>query len=367
MDNLDVVVIGAGVVGLAVARALAMAGRSVTVLERNPSFGMETSSRNSEVIHAGIYYPKNSLKARLCVKGKQQLYQFCHEKNIPCRQAGKLLVAVSDAEEKQLHRYINSAGANGVHDLSWLTAAEIHKLEPEVRAVSALYSPSTGIIDSHQLMLALLADIERHRGVVIFNSEVIAGEAAGTGMKLILGSEVAGEHYVCQCAQVVNAAGLQGIVLARSLGVAPQHLPEMRFARGHYYTLSGKAPFGHLIYPIADRGGLGIHVTLDLSGQVRFGPDVQWIDQVDYQFDAGRLQHFVSAIKRYYPGLDETRLQPAYTGIRPKTVGPDAPPGDFIVQTESDHGIPGLINLLGIESPGLTASMALADEVVSCL
>ena len=362
MDRLDAVVLGAGVVGLAVGRALALAGRSVVVLEQHQDFGMETSGRNSEVIHAGIYYPEGSLKARLCVEGKKQLYQYCKERRIAHRQTGKLIVAVTPEEEVELQGYINSAWANGVDDLSIMSAAQVVAQEPAVNAVAGLFSPSTGIVDSHKLMFSYLADIEKQGGIVVYNSPVLGGRPTVNGMELDIGGA---QPFTCECNTVVNAAGLTAPQMAARLEVDKRLLPNARYARGHYYSLIGKSPFNHLVYPVANNGWLGVHVTLDIGGQARFGPDVQWIDDIDYRFDNSHRSEFVQAIRRYYPGLDETRLQPGYTGIRPKIVDPGEAAADFIIQTENEQGINGLVNLMGIESPGLTSSMAIADEVVA--
>lgn len=359
MEKLDAVVIGAGIVGLAVGRALALAGREVVVLERQSHFGMETSSRNSEVIHAGIYYPPQSLKARFCVAGKKQLYSYCAQRHIAHRRIGKLIVAVSDDEVPLLHHYRDNALASGVDDLRLLNAKEVSEMEPEVRAVAGLFSPSTGIVDSHGLMVNYLTDIERCGGMLVANSAVTGGRATASGIEIRVGG--AGYH----CHTLINAAGLYAPAVAHSLNAA--NVPKAYYAKGHYFALSGKSPFNHLVYPLAGNAGLGVHVTLDIGGQARFGPDVEWIDNIDYHFSAGRLNDFVRAIRRYYPNLDETRLSPGYTGIRPKICGPNEPAADFMVQTCEQHGVGGLINLFGIESPGLTASLALADYVVkSC-
>jgi len=361
-ERLDCVVVGAGVVGLAVTRALALAGREVTVLERADSFGTETSSRNSEVIHAGIYYPPGSLKARHCVAGKHKLYAYCEERGIPHRRIGKIIVATSDGQIARLEADKERAAANGVGDLEWLSADEVKAMEPAVRAVRGLVSPSTGIIDSHTYMLTLLGDLENAGGQAVYRSTVENGRITEDGVVL----RVAGDDgaMTVDCALVVNSAGLGAQAVAGALeGFPAAHIPARHIAIGHYFTLSGKAPFNRLIYPVPEDGGLGVHVTLDLAGQAKFGPDVTWIDEVDYSFDERRKPRFVEAIRHYYPGLDPDRLQPGYTGIRPKIAGPGGAFGDFRIDGPADHGVPGVINLFGIESPGLTASLSIADRV----
>ena len=363
--RVDCIVAGAGAVGLAVARALAEAGREVFVLEHASAIGTGTSSRNSEVIHAGIYYPTGSLKARLCVAGKVTLYRYLAERDIPHRRVGKLIVATAEAEVPVLERYYAQAAANGVDDLQWLDVEQLAELEPEVRGVRALLSPSTGILDTHQYMLALLGDLEAAGGQLACNTTVARVQPVDGGLRVVCAGR---ERTVLDCGIFINAAGLHAPALARRVsGLAPASAPSGWFAKGHYYTLGGKAPFKRLVYPVADRGSLGIHLTLDLAGAARFGPDLSWVEGEDYAFDDSRRRAFVRAIRRYYPGLDETRLQPGYTGIRPKLVGPDAPPADFRIDGPEEHGIPGLVNLLGIESPGITASLAIGDRVAGSL
>jgi L-2-hydroxyglutarate oxidase LhgO len=358
VDRIDCVVIGAGVVGLACARALARGGREVLVLERHGQIGTETSSRNSEVIHAGIYYDPGTLKARLCVVGRAQLYQHCEAFGVPFRRCGKIIVATDESQFDTLRGYQRRSIANGVGELRWLSPAEVAELEPAVRCVGAVLSESTGIIDSHAYMESLVGDLEAHGGVVAFHTQVLAGRAEHG--RLILETD----QGPLDAAFVVNAAGLAAPDVARRLAPhAADSVPAAYYAKGHYYTLSGAAPFHRLVYPVAEAGGLGVHVTLDLAGQARFGPDVVWIDAPDYSFDARNRDRFVSAIRRYYPDLDEARLQPGYTGIRPKISAPDQPAADFRIQGPDTHGVAGLVNLFGIESPGLTASLALADLV----
>lgn len=362
-DFVDCVVIGAGAVGLAVARRLALAGREVIVLESESAIGTGTSSRNSEVIHAGIYYPTGSLKARLCVTGKAALYAYLAERGIAHRRIGKLIVAVTAAEIPVLESYQQQAAANGVTDLVWISAAEAAEMETAVRCERALYSPSTGILDTHAYMLSLQADIEAAAGVIAFNTRVERIEPAATGyLVACAGGESIGAR------EVVNAAGLNAPAIAAvTTGLPAAALPRARYAKGHYYTLSGRSPFQRLVYPIAGEGGLGVHVTLDMAGAARFGPDVRWVDGVNYDFDDSQRQAFVTAIQRYYPELDPARLVPAYTGIRPKISGPGEPAADFMIQGPGDHGLPGMVNLFGIESPGITASLAIADAVAGQL
>jgi L-2-hydroxyglutarate oxidase LhgO len=363
MEVVDCVVVGAGVVGLAVARALALRGQEVVVLDQGSVIGQETSSRNSEVIHAGIYYPAGSLKARLCVEGRRRLYDYCAARGLLHRRTGKIIVATTAAEVRILEDYRAKALANGVDDLAWLTAGQVAGLEPAVRCVSALASPSTGIVSSHEYMLALQGDIEAARGTVVLNTRV-----ARVGREGALFAVDTGEGQPLGARRLVNAAGLHAPALAgRIEGLPPQHVPRAWFAKGHYYAYQGRSPFSRLVYPVAEKGGLGIHVTLDTAGAARFGPDVTWIDAVDYAFDDSRRGRFAASIRRYFPALDEARLQPAYTGIRPKISGPEEPAADFLLQGPAVHGVPGLLNLYGIESPGLTASLALAERAADLL
>ncbi len=359
-ERVDCVVIGAGVVGLACARALARQGREVLVLERHGQIGTETSSRNSEVIHAGIYYDTGSLKAQLCVRGKGMLYRHCEEYGVPFQRCGKIIVATDETQFETLRGYQRRAMANGVGELRWLPPEEVAELEPAVSCVGAVLSETTGIIDSHAYMESLLGDLEAHDGMIAFHSEVRAGAVDGGRIRI----ETSEMELDAAC--VVNATGLGAPDVARRLAPrASADLPAAHYAKGQYYTLSGRSPFRRLVYPVAEQGGLGVHVTLDLAGQARFGPDVVWIDGVDYTFDDRNRARFVTAIRRYYPALDETRLQPGYTGIRPKISGPSEPAADFLIAGPEDHGVPGLVHLLGIESPGLTASLALADDVLA--
>jgi L-2-hydroxyglutarate oxidase LhgO len=361
----DTVVVGAGVVGLAIARALARTGRDVMVVEREAAIGTATSSRNSCVIHAGIYYPLNSLKARLCVRGKSLLYDYCSTRGVPYKRCGKLVVATTDAEVDALRGYQQNAASNGAGELHWLTSSDVAKLEPEVRCVAALHSLSTGIIDVHQLMLALQADIETTGGLIVLNTALVRAEVRSGGFLLTLADPT---EVRVSCRALVNSAGLEApAVAARIVGLESRHIALPRYARGHYYSLAGVPPFRRLVYPMPVGGGLGIHATLDLAGRVRFGPDVEWIDRIDYRFGADRSQDFAASIRRYYPALDASRLAADYTGIRPKIYGPDDPPSDFRIEGPDRHGIRGLVNLFGIESPGLTSSLAIGDSVLPLL
>jgi len=365
MDRVDCVVVGAGVIGLAIARKLARRGMEVIVLETEAEIGTHASSRNSEVIHAGIYYPTGSLKAELCVSGKAMLYEYCRAKDIRHQQVGKLIVAVSADETKILKHYQQQATANGVSDLAWLDADEIARMEPELCCVTGLLSPSTGIIDSHELMVSLVGDIEAAGGAVVCRSRVTEIEASPDGFSVRVTGD---DDYRLPARSLVNAAGLWAPRVASTIrGLDPRAVPDAYYAKGHYFALSGKAPFSHLVYPVAGKAGLGVHLTLDTAGQGRFGPDVQWIDALDYSFDEARKSAFIAAIRKYYPGLDETRLTAGYTGIRPKLCGPNSGPEDFIIQGPEDNGIDGLVQLFGIESPGLTASLAIAARVADQL
>ena len=358
-DSVDTVVVGAGVVGLAVARELAMRGAEVLVVEAEQHIGSHTSSRNSEVIHAGIYYPAGSNKARYCVDGKHRLYEYCRGRGVAHRQTGKLIVACSTDEEPVLAGYIDKAAANGVEDLDFVPTAKIAELEPAVRCTAAVLSPSTGIVDSHAFMLALQADLEAHGGQVVASTQLEHVDTGPAGFELRFA-----DAFTIGCRCLVNSAGLWAQALAAKIDAMPrEHVPPTFYAKAHYYSLSGRSPFNRLVYPLAGGGGLGVHVTIDLGGQVRFGPDVRWVDEVDYAFDDSRRNDFIAAIERYYPALDRHRIVPAYTGIRPKLVGPSEPAADFVVQGPAVHGVAGLVNLFGIESPGLTASLAIAADV----
>jgi L-2-hydroxyglutarate oxidase LhgO len=361
MDRVDCVVVGAGVVGLAVARRLALAGREVIVIEAEDDIGRGTSSRNSEVIHAGIYYPAGSLMAQMCVNGKRALYDYCASHGVPHRRCGKLIVATSEAELSKLAAIKSHAEANGVRDLKVLDATAAQAMEPALRCSGALLSPSTGIIDSHAYMLALRGDAESHGAACAFHAPLLGARVSNGNVVLDIGGEAA---MSLGCTLMINAAGLFAPNVARMIDAMPQdRLPTAYFAKGNYFSCSARAPFSHLIYPVPEPGGLGVHLTLDLAGQARFGPDVEWIDTIDYTVDSARAERFYPAIRRYWPTLPDGALMPSYSGIRPKIVPPAIAVQDFMIQGPDDHGVKGLINLFGIESPGLTSSLALADHV----
>ena len=363
-DQLDCVVIGAGVIGLAIGRSLAQAGREVVVLEAEPEIGMHTSSRNSEVIHAGLYYPEGSLKAELCVQGRELLYGYCEQRHIPFQRIGKLIVAAHEDERERLLAIRSQAEKNGVFDLRLVDQAEIRELEPAIVGDLALFSPSTGIIDSHSLMIALQADIEACDGAVLTHSKLTSVTVTGDGFKL----HVDGTDDEFECKTLINAAGLHAEKVARTIdGLSPVHISSVQYAIGHYFAYQGKSPFQHLVYPLPIDGGLGVHATNDMGGAARFGPDALWVEEIDYGFDESRLKLFVDSIRQYFPGLDVDRLAPAYTGIRPKLTGPGEVPRDFAIEGAETHGVAGLVNLFGIESPGLTASLAIGEYVAAML
>ncbi|MSP95755.1 MAG: NAD(P)/FAD-dependent oxidoreductase [Betaproteobacteria bacterium] len=363
MESADAVVIGAGVVGLAIARQLAINGREVIVLEAQNAIGTATSSRNSEVIHAGIYYPQGSLKATACVAGKTLLYRYCVERGIPHMRCGKLIVATDNGQLGELEAIRKKAHANGVTDVVPMTRVQAEALEPAVTCVGALFSPSTGVVDSHAFMLALQGDAEAHGAMLAFLSPLKRARVQSDGR---IALEVGGAEPMHLCARsVVNAAGLTAPSLALSIeGYPAAKAPPELYAKGNYYSLTGRSPFSRLVYPVPEPGGLGVHVTIDLGGQARFGPDVEWVDRIDYDVDPRRAERFYAAIRRYWPQLPDAALAPGYAGIRPKISGPKDPAPDFVIQGPQDHGVPGLVNLFGIESPGLTASLALAENVM---
>jgi L-2-hydroxyglutarate oxidase LhgO len=364
MDEFDCAVIGAGVVGLAVARALALAGREVIVLEAEGAIGTGTSSRNSEVIHAGIYYPEGSLKARLCVEGKQLLYEYLAQRELPHRRCGKLIVATMPEQVPELRLIAAKAAANGVHDLLMLTREQARAMEPQLECVAALHSPSTGIVDSHALMLSLQGDLESAGGVLALKSPVARAQC-GEGAIVLL----AEDGTALRCRSVVNASGLGAPALARRFeGLPARAVPPAHFAKGNYFTLAGRAPFNRLIYPVPEAAGLGVHLTLDLGGQAKFGPDVEWVDSPDdLMVDPRRGERFYAEVRKYWPALADGALVPGYAGIRPKISGPREPARDFLIEGPAAHGVAGLVNLFGIESPGLTSSLAIGRRVAALL
>jgi len=368
-DHIDCIVIGAGVIGLAIARELALAGRDVIIVDAAASIGSGTSSRNSEVIHAGIYYRPGSLKAKLCVEGRALLYRYCEERQVAHRRCGKLLVATGPGQAERLQGIAAHAALNGVRDLQPIDTAQARELEPALQCTAALLSPSTGIVDSHALMQQLLADAEAGGAVLALQTEILAARKTSGGITLDAVTSD-GEEMQLSASLVINAAGLSAPQLARRFeGLPAACVPTPFFAKGNYFSLSGKTPFSRLIYPLPEDGGLGVHLTLDLAGQARFGPDVEWLDienerAIDYAVDARRADGFYAAIRRYWPDLPDAALQPSYAGVRPK-LARGGPEQDFIVSTPAQHGFAGLINLFGIESPGLTSSLAIAREVAT--
>ena len=369
MEKLDVVVIGAGVVGLAVARALALAGREVVILESATAIGTGTSSRNSEVIHAGMYYPTGSLKAQFCVAGRQLLYRYCAERGIAHRRCGKLIVAANDAEIAGLEKIRATGIVNGVTDLVLLTRAEALAMEPQLQCLAALHSPSTGIIDSAALMLSLLGDAETAGAMLALHSPFQSACVHADGIDIAVDGDA---PMQVRARALVNCGGLYAPGLAQHItGLGAAHIPRAHYARGNYFSLAGRSPFSRLVYPAPEAAGLGVHLTLDLGGQARFGPDVEWLERIgtpdDYRVNPARGDSFYAAIRRYWPALPDGALQAAYAGIRPKIQAPGEAARDFMISGPADHGVPGLVNLFGIESPGLTSSLAIADHVAAML
>lgn len=361
MIDTDCAVIGGGVVGLAIARACARSGRSTVLIEQHATFGSETSSRNSSVIHSGIYYPPASLKSRSCIKGRQLLYEFCTQYTVPHRQCGKLIVATNANEEIRLEQLLKNGLQAGLTDIQRLDRHEVQQREPELSVTTALWIPSTGIVDSHAFMTALLGDLEQHAGIFATRTKVSHIRRLNQSFEIYLSNEAT----PLRARHVINSAGLHATQLASRIeGLDATHIPQMQLAKGHYFEYSGKSPFKHLIYPVPVDGGLGVHVTLDLAGRIKFGPDVEWVKKINYDSSPERMVSFYPSIRRYWPTLPNGSLQPAYTGIRPKLTGPDEPAADFYIQDTSTHQVPGLICLYGIESPGLTASLALAEDVL---
>lgn len=366
--DVETIVVGAGVVGLAIARSLAAAGQEVIILEQHGLIGSETSSRNSEVIHAGIYYPPGSLRARLCVEGKARLYQFCQENGVPHRRCGKLLVATAEDQLPKLKAIQETALRNGVDDLVPLSPAEAKELEPAVSCVAALLSPSTGIVDTHALMLALLGHAESNGAQLVLNSPVRSVTAVKPGL-FSLSIDAADEaETTVTCTKLVIAAGLHASRLAETMTYPTGYRPPTTYyAKGQYYAMSGRSPFTRHIYPMPHGAWLGLHATVDLSGRCKFGPDIEWIPEIDYSFQPQKLAQFLGFIRMYYPDLDPDRLHPDYTGIRPKLYREGEPVPDFAFHTEAQHGHPGLIMLFGIESPGLTSSLAIGEYVTQLI
>lgn len=364
METVDCIIAGAGVIGLAVARELSRRGMETIVVEAADAIGTETSSRNSEVIHAGIYYPEGSLKAELCVKGRDMLYAYAAERGVPHKRCGKLIVATLPEQVPTLKGIINKARANGVDDLVLLDATEAQAMEPSLACHAAVLSPSTGIVDSHALMLSLLGESEEHGAFLSLNTEIVSGRIEAGRFVLQTLDSSSGAGFEIAARHVVNAAGLGANRLAASLaGLSPKFVPALLYARGNYFSVSGKPAFSRLIYPVPEPGGLGVHLTLDLNGGMRFGPDVEWIETKDYAVDPRRADHFYGEIRKYWPSLADDSLGATYCGIRPKLVGPGEPAADFVIQGPEVHGVSGLVNLFGIESPGLTSSLAIAELV----
>ncbi len=362
-ETVDCIVVGAGVVGLATARALALAGREVFVLEAADAIGTETSSRNSEVIHAGIYYPDGSLKARLCRRGRDLLYAYLAERGIPHRRCGKLVVASATGELARLDQVELRARGNDVDDIQRISAADARAMEPNLACVAALWSPSTGIFDSHAYMLSLQGDAEAAGAVVALKSPATGGQVMDGGIVLTIGGA---EPMTLAARTVVNAAGLGAQrVAAAIVGVATATVPPLYYAKGSYFALAGKPPFTRLIYPVPGEASLGTHYLLDMGGRARFGPDVEWMEHIDYAVEPARAEQFYAAIRRFWPDLPDGALAPDYAGVRPKLQAPGEPAHDFMIQGPETHGAPGLINLFGIESPGLTASLAIAEAVAA--
>jgi len=364
-ESAQVIVVGAGVVGLAVARALAQIPAEVLIVEADPGFGMGTSARGSGVIHAGLYYPHNSLKARTCVRGRQLLYAYAAHRGVAVRKTGKLIVACSSQELAELERLHSQARLNGVEDVRMLTCSEVRDLEPALAVHAALLSPSTGIIDCQALMRALLEDAQTCGARTMFDTRITQAHATRAGFELTIGGS---DPARVRCRMLINCAGLGSVELARNIeGLDPRQIPCASLCKGSYFAFPGEVPFRHLIYPIPEPGGLGVHLTLDLAGAARFGPDTEWIDSLNYDVDPRRAGDFERAISRYWPRLPPGALRPAYAGVRSKIVGPQEPAADFRIDAELDHGVPGLVNLFGIESPGLTAALAIAEHVAALL
>jgi len=372
MNKIECAVIGAGVIGLSIANALADAGHETLILEQHAAFGTQISARNSEVIHAGIYYPPGSLKARLCVEGRELLYRFCADHGVRHRRCGKLIAATGADQSPALQAIAARGRACGVGDLEFLSRDQARTLEPELECAAALLSPSTGIIDGHEYMNALLGLAEQRGATLATRSPVTGLRGFDDGIEIRIGED---DGAMLRCEWLINAAGLDAVGLARAMGgFPPAAIPATYLAKGSYFALNRRSPFSRLIYPIPEPGGLGVHLTFDQAGQARFGPDVEWLDQrgglpracppLDFTVDERRSERFYQAIRRYWPGLKDGSLTPAYAGIRPKLSGPGEADADFQIQGPADHGVRGLVNLFGIESPGLTSSLAIAAYVL---
>ncbi|MEM7500479.1 MAG: NAD(P)/FAD-dependent oxidoreductase [Pseudomonadota bacterium] len=363
--TIDCLVVGGGVVGLAIGRAMARSGQEVAVLESERQVGAHTSSRNSEVIHAGIYYQHDSLKARLCLTGKRLLYEYCEHRGVPHARLGKLIVASGSSEMEVLRDILRRGRGNGVTDLEWLEASQVRAFEPQVRADVAVLSPSTGIVDSHALMMSYQGDLEDRGGAVVLGQTVTRVVVESSGFAVHCDGE---KQIAARSRTLINAAGLWASDFAHRIdGLSPSQIPATTYAKGHYFDYAAPSPFRKLVYPVPIVGGLGVHATNDLAGRTRFGPDAEWVADINYDFDATRKEAFVSQIVRYFPALEAARLSPAYTGLRPKLYQPGEVSADFMITGPSEHGVSGLVNLFGIESPGLTASLAIADYVRSLL
>ncbi len=367
MDRVDCVVIGAGVIGLAVAREMALQGRETILLERESTFGTISSARNSEVIHAGIYYPKDSLKAKLCVEGNRMLYEYCRTHHVATQPYGKLIVASDDSQLDDLQAILYKAQQNNVPEIKMITGEQAKSMEPELQCSAALLSASTGIVDSHGFMLSLLGGFEDAGGMIAYQSPLISAKPIGSKAQDGFELEIGGSDAMkIQTKLLINCAGMSAPAIAKKIeGLAQEQIPKAYFAKGNYFSLSGKSPFKHLIYPIPEPGGLGVHLTLDMGGQAKFGPDVEWLEiddenQIDYTVNPKRGESFYAAVRKYWPGLKDNALQPDYSGVRAKIVPPNVPAGDFCFNTPKDHGLEGLFNLYGFESPGLTSSLAIA-------
>ena len=372
MDRVDVIVVGAGVVGLAIARELALAGLEVVIAERERLIGSGVSSRNSEVVHAGLYYPVGSVRAEMCVRGRELLYDFCAARGVPVQRCGKLIVATRTEDEAKLEVIRQRGRAAGVHDLQLLTREQAQALEPELQCTAALLSPSSGIVDSHGLMTALLGDAENAGAALALTSAFVAAEPDGSGWRVRVGGAAGEPDFELGARWLINAAGLDAQAVASSMnGFPATAIPRRHVARGHYFALTGRAPFSRLIYPTPVDGGLGVHLTLDLGGQARFGPDVEWFESdaagpaLGYDVDASRSLAFYAEVRRYWPRLPDGAMTPSYTGIRPKISGPGEPAADFRIDGPAQHGVPGVVQLFGIESPGLTSSMAIGQRVAA--